>query len=286
MKEGILLGYYAERNNLLNSDFSIDLDELKDYFIQVYRYFDNRKLFDVAYNGVWKSEMYSNEEFLLHPPTMSPSPEIFFMNHLNKSDVYPIWEYYDTYNEADLFTVIEILYDNISSYDYKVGNFIKDDYKKEFAIHINNLLKRYKSGYYLNEKYGFIMEQPNDSINALMQAEVPESMDDDVMEQLKTSVKMYYRFDSNEELKKKAINILADILEPLREDLKSILNEEYEINKNDHDKLIFGIVNGFNIRHNDKKQLTEYNKPIWYDWMMQYYTSVIFTYYRLKEQYE
>ncbi|MGM0867351.1 MAG: hypothetical protein ACQEWF_22030 [Bacillota bacterium] len=277
--------YYAERNNLLNNDFSIDLDDLRNYFIHVYRYFNDKKLFDIAFKGVWQSEMYK-DDYQLHPPTMSPSPEIFFMNHLNKDEVYPIWEYYEYYKEEDLFTVIEILFDNIGSYDYKEGIFVRDEHKKEFAMHINNLLKRYKSGYYLNEKYGFIMEHSNDTLNALMQAEIPESMDNNAMEQLKTAVKMYYRFDSNEELKKKAINVLADILEPLREELKSYLNKEYDINKNDHDKIIFGIVNGFNIRHNDKKQLAEYSKPIWYDWMMQYYTSVIFTYYRLKVKYE
>lgn len=84
-------------------------------------------------------------------------------------------------------------------------------------------------------------------------------------------------------LKKKAINILADILEPLRENLKELLNNEYEVNKNSHDKLIFEVVNQFNIRHNNQKQITGYSREIWYDWMMQYYTSVIITYYRLIE---
>ncbi|GIO28274.1 hypothetical protein J43TS3_28850 [Ornithinibacillus bavariensis] len=95
---------------------------------------------------------------------------------------------------------------------------------------------------------------------------------------------MFYRFNANEESKKKAINILSDILEPLREELKDLLNNEYEVNKNSHDKLIFEVVNQFIIRHNNQKQRTEYSREIWYDWMMQYYTSVITTYYRLKEK--
>lgn len=111
-----------------------------------------------------------------------------------------------------------------------------------------------------------------------------ETFDDDTMGKMNTAIKMYYRFDSNMELKKKAINILADILEPLREDLKNTLNALYEINKNTHDKLIFDIVNNFNVRHNNKRQNTEYEMHIWYDWMMQYYTSVIVTYYKLKKK--
>ena len=127
------------------------------------------------------------------------------------------------------------------------------------------------------------MEQSNEAVNALLQTDVPKTINEGVMEQLQTSVKMFYRFNSNEESKKKAINILADILEPLRENLKELLNNEYEVNKNSHDKLIFEVVNQFNIRHNNQKQITGYSREIWYDWMMQYYTSVIITYYRLIE---
>ena len=89
---------------------------------------------------------------------------------------------------------------------------------------------------------------------------------------------------SNLEQKKKAINILADILESEREEVKDILNAEYEVPKNEHDKLIFGIVNGYNIRHNRADQKSDYSKEIWYDWMMQYYTSVIIAFYKLKNK--
>lgn len=274
--------YFLERNNLFDNSFTIDLDDFKKYFFQTYKYFEDRELFDVAYNGVWNTNQ-NFKQYQVFPPKMSPSPEIFFMNHLDKDDVYPIWEHYEYYEEVEIFTVIEILFDHICSYDYREEKFMIEEHKLEFATHINNLLKRYKSGYYLDMKYGFIMEEPNDAINALMNTEFPETMDKTVLEQLKTAVKMYYRFDSSEESKKKAINILADVLEPLRTELKEILNKDHNISMNVHDKLIFGIVNEFDIRHNNKKQFTKYSKPIWHDWMMQYYTSIIFTYYRLKK---
>lgn len=182
-----------------------------------------------------------------------------------------------------MFTLIEILYKHIGFYDFGNDKFEKREHQEEFTTLINNLLKRYKNGYYLDEKLGFIMEQSNEAVNALLQTDVPKTINEGVMEQLQTSVKMFYRFNSNEESKKKAINILADILEPLRENLKELLNNEYEVNKNSHDKLIFEVVNQFNIRHNNQKQITGYSREIWYDWMMQYYTSVIITYYRLIE---
>ena len=60
--------------------------------------------------------------------------------------------------------------------------------------------------------------------------------------------------------------------------------QEYEVPKNEHDKLIFSIVNGYNIRHNRAGQKSDYRKEIWYDWMMQYYTSVIIAFYKLKNK--
>lgn len=72
----------------------------------------------------------------------------------------------------------------------------------------------------------------------------------------------------------------------MRDDLKETLNQEYDISKNDHDRLIFGIVNGYNIRHNKADQKTDYSCEIWYDWMMQYYTSTILAYYKLKRVHE
>lgn len=65
-------------------------------------------------------------------------------------------------------------------------------------------MKRYKNGYYLDEKLGFIMEQSNEAVNALLQTDVPKTINEGVMEQLQTSVKMFYRFNSNEESKKES----------------------------------------------------------------------------------
>ena len=45
--------YYIKRKKLLNNEFSFDLDDLRRYFFQTYKYFDNRELFDVAFKGVW-----------------------------------------------------------------------------------------------------------------------------------------------------------------------------------------------------------------------------------------
>lgn len=273
--------YYAERKGLIESDFNISFEELKECFKGIYRYFDNRNCFEVAKKGVWIKPEWA-DEYQVIPALLEPTPEIFFMNNLHSSSIYPIYEYYLFYSEVELFTVIEILYDKISIYDYKENALKKDEIKKEFAIQINNILQFYDEGYFLEPNSGTITKGADDSLKMMLTEDLKAILNEDIMSQMRTAVKLYYRFDSNLEMKRKAINIMADILEPLRTELKDILNESFDVNKNDHDKLIFEIVNGFNIRHNNIKQKTDYEHEVWYDWMMQYYSSVIITFFKLK----
>jgi hypothetical protein len=274
------VSYYAKRNNLINTEFSIDLEDLRTYFYQTYKYFEDKGYFKSAFKGIYIEEDYKSN-YLVLSKTMSPTPEIFFITHLENNNVLPIYDNHEYFTEEQLFSIIEIFYDHIAYYDYQKEILVKEAPKIEFATHINNLLKRYNTGYYLNENQGFIMNQPNQALKELMNSEPPETMGDIVLNQLNTATKMYYRFNSNEEEKKKAINILADILEPIRTKLENLLNEEYDISKDKHDRLIFDIFNNFHIRHNLKRDHKNYSKPIWYDHMMQYYSSVILTYYRL-----
>lgn len=277
--------YYSERNGLIKNSLSLSLDELNNYFIKTYRYFSNKEYFECATKGVWQSIPYSNDEEQIIPPSLAPAPEVFFATRLQDRQVWPIYEFAEYYTEEILFTVIEILYDHIGVYDYSKKKLIQEEPRAEFAEHINNILKMYNGGYYIEPTNGFIMKLPNETLKQQLSYK-GEDMPNQVFQQLSTAASMFYRFDSNIETKKKAINILADILEKEREELKNLLNEEYDIPKNEHDKLIFGIVNGYNIRHNRADQKGDYSKEIWYDWMMQYYTSVIIAFYKLKTQKE
>ncbi len=278
--------FYKERNSLLDEEFRIDLESLKEYFYKIYRYFENMDAFEVAFKGVEK-EKFGQQEIIL-PVLMAPSPEIYFLNHLKKENMFPIRDAYEDYSEDELFTIIEMLYDNIGKYDWVQRKFVQENLKSDFATQINSLLKLYGNGFMLETEHGIVMEIPNEALDNLMKTDIPESMSNETLTKLRTAVRQYYKYNSNEEeafeIKKKAIALVADILESVRTDLQNLLNEEYEVNKNKHDKLIFDIVNEFNIRHDNQRQKTEYSKDIWYDWMMQYYTSIILTYYRLLEK--
>lgn len=273
-----------ERSGLINQTFKLSDDELIDYFIHIYRYFDNKGYFNSAKKGVWFSKPFS-EDIQILAPTLAPSPEVYFLNHLQDSQIWPIYEYAPDYTNDILFTVIEILYDHIAFYDYENEELIKEKPRSEFAEYINNILKMYGDGYYLESTQGFIMKLPNKALKHQLSYN-GEDMPSDVFKQLSAATNMYYRFDANLEEKKKAINILADIYEKERIIVKELFNQEYELSKNGHDKLFFGVVNEFNIRHNRADQKTEYSREIWYEWMMQYYTSVIIAFYKLKKEIE
>ncbi len=276
--------YYAERNGLITKQLQIDFMELLNYFEQIYLYFNNKDYFEIAFNGISKRVEYTNEIEQIVAPSMAPSPEVYFTTRLQRKNVWPILEYLEDYDEAILFSVIEILYDHIAIYNEDTKKIEREIPKKEFVEQINNVLRAYKDGYYLEPNNGIIMKIPNIALREQLKydgSDLPKT----VYEQLETASKMYYRFDANLEEKKKAINILADILEKERNAVKEILENEYEISEKEHDKLIFGIVNKFNIRHNNKNQIRDYSRETWYDWMMQYYTSVIITFYKLKNKY-
>lgn len=275
--------YYAERNNLLNDiNFKIDLDELKEYFLQVYNYYKEEGYFLAAEYGVNGVDDCGNE-YRIISPTLVPSPQLYFMNHLHSNEIWPIKRFIEDYDETIIFTVIEILHEHIGKYDNFREEVLKEEPREKFRTHINNILKLYNDGYMLDEKYG-IITVPNIAMKELLNENIQVIHDDVIIEQLQTAMKMYFKHDSNLEIKKKSINILADILEPLRDELKEMYGDTSS-NKS-HDRMIFGIVNGYNIRHNNDSQMTDYDKEVWYDWMVQYYTSVIIAYYKLKNKNE
>lgn len=283
VKKGeIAIEYYKERNLSLDTSYKLDLFKLREYFFHIYRYFNNKMYFEIARNGFEVRNQYG-QVTKNYPPLYIPSEEVFFMMHLRSDDVFPILENYESYSEEVLFTVIEILYSKVAIYNEDTSAIETSEVKKEFEEQINNLLKLYESGYYLEPNIGTIIHLPNTAQKNLFEEKLEEYLEDTVTSQLQTAFKMYYKFDANLEEKKKAINILADVLEPLRGDLKNILDDECNVNKRQHDALIFNIVNNFNIRHNDENQKKDYEHNIWYDWMMHYYSSVIIAYYKLKK---
>ena len=240
--------YYAERNGLIKENLQMNFKELLSFFYQTYFYFSNKGYFQSAIRGVYIGS-YDDERQLL-PPSLAPSAEVFFATKLQSKKVYPIYEYYEYYNEETLFTVIEILYDHIAYYDYEIQELITEAPRKEFCEQINNILRLYKDGFYLEPQNGFIMELPNVALKEQL-AYDGKDMGDDVYKKLCTASELYYRFDSNEEIKKKADRnneLLLKMLEKTPDD----------------PYLYFQIGQSYNMVHDDEKACYYYGKGLEY----------------------
>jgi hypothetical protein len=267
-----IMEYYGVRNGKIDlNDLKISFRKFRSFFLDTYFYFYNKNCFKLAFEG-----------YHSRPRLMAPSPEAFLFKHVGNRDVFPIEQYGDKLDQVTIFTLIEVLHqyiwnlDDLDILDYgdifDTGNTAQTEFRNE----INKFLIHLDDGYVLTEK-GYIIDLPDDGLGNLITSDLPEHTSDTVTEQVETAIKMFFKYDSNMEEKRKAINILADILEPYRKDLK-------EFTTNKHDKMIFGIVNDYGIRHNDLKQIDDYEKPIWYEWMFHYYLSTVHAVLRLKKE--
>lgn len=66
---------------------------------------------------------YGQDPEQIIAPSMAPSAEVYFATRLQSKEIWPIWQYLEDYDEATLFTVIEILYDHIGIYNYETDEF-------------------------------------------------------------------------------------------------------------------------------------------------------------------
>lgn len=280
--------FYIHRTGKDNKNFKISFNKVKEFFIETYLYYDNSNIFNEMFYGKWEEKR--GERNLICPPILCPSANVYFTIKLNDDKVFPIDDNYSRYSKEILFSVIEILYLNMGKYE-KVEDFsynteekyyYNTEIREEFRETINSFLRFYEDGFYLSNN-GLLLELPNEPILEIINKDVSDILSDEILKKFEAAIKMFLHFSTLVEEKRKAIAILADILEPLREEVKNILNDELDINKKDSDSLIFSIVNKFQIRHNDEKQNKEYNNDIWFEWMFHYYSATIIAYYSFKK---
>jgi hypothetical protein len=189
----------------------------------------------------------------------------------------------------ELFDLIEFLYDHVAkpktfnyhSWDdcgihitgdanYALGKYC---WREEMNKHLEN----FETPYTLN-KNGKIEELPSSKgLQQLSQSptshNAPETIDDRVTHACTLFLKRSATVDN----KRDALKNLADVLELLRDDLKSYMptNEENRI---------FEIANKFGIRHHNDSQQTQFNQGVYYYWIFYSYLSTIDLLARLKKE--
>lgn len=197
---------------------------------------------------------------------------------IRKPDLWPIQEKYKSYSEDDLFDVIEFLYDHVSkpidgyfhNYNacgYHYNTFDKKTGQQEFRDGVNQILCDYKEGYELSD-HGEILESPEQGLENLFAASLPTHDPDNVEQRVQAAILKFRRYRSSLDERRDSIRDLADVLEFLRPQVKSVISKKDEGD-------LFAIANQFGIRHHNDQQKQDYDKAIWYSWMFYYYLATI-----------
>lgn len=271
--------YYSVRTGILTPDKKMSFDILK-------------KLFSIAYNKLWK-DGYFQKQFGVDccdgfvEGELGEDIDSFIFINLRKENLYPIWKNLPNYTEDDLFDMIEFLHDhcskgldgyyhNYNQCGYHYDKFNDQEGQAHFRETINPLLNEYLDGFEISDK-GEILCLSENGLTNLFDADIPSKDNENVKDKIEFAILKFRRYKSTLDDRKEAIRELADVLEFLRPEIKKHLNKKDE---ND----IFNIANNFGIRHHNKDQQTDYDKPIWYSWMFYYYLATIHTVLRISKK--
>jgi hypothetical protein len=271
--------YYSARTGKNPSAVQLDLPTARRLFYIVYTEFRNKSYFQEALG-------YSCVDAGAVDGRLGQAIESAMFKRLRKSDLWPIDEMYTNYSEADLFDVIEFLYDCVSKpvdgyyhsygecgwhyhvFDYETG-------RVDFRLEMNAILQDYQDGYELSEA-GEILEASQTWGVPLIKAPLPVYDAVNVETRVDAAI---LKFRRSTEDKRDAIRDLADVLEFLRPKLKTVLTSKDESD-------LFNIANNFAIRHHHERQKRDYDQAIWYSWMFYVYLATIHASLRLIKRQE
>lgn len=271
--------YYSVRTGIITPDMAINLEVLK-------------KLFLITYNKLYKDGYFQKyfgidcEDSFIEGELGYDISAMIFVN-LRKDNLFPVHEKLSSYSEDDLFDMIEFLHDHTSkgltghyhqwnNCGYHYEEFNDQEGQKHFRETLNPILKEYLDGFEISDS-GELLRLSENGLTNLFDADIPSKDNENVKDKIDSAILKFRRFRSTLDDRKEAIRELADVLEFLRPEIKKHLNKKDE---ND----IFNIANNFGIRHHNKDQQNDYDKPIWYSWMFYYYLATIHTVLRISKK--
>ncbi|MFA7326590.1 MAG: hypothetical protein WC121_08005 [Candidatus Kapaibacterium sp.] len=271
--------YYSVRTGKITSDQTVNFDVLIRMFNITYNRLENEGYFQ-KYFGIDCNDGY------ISGVLGEDIDAIMFIN-LRKNNLYPISTNLTHYTEDDFFDIVEFLYDHCSkgisghfhnwyNCGYHFDEFNDIEGQKYYRELLNPILKNYKDGFEISDS-GEILILSDNGLSNLFLADIPTSDEENIKNKIDSAILKFRRFKSTLEDRREAIRELADVLEFLRPTIKNHLNKKDE---ND----LFNIANNFGIRHHNKEQQTEYDKPIWYSWIFYYYLATLHAVLRMKSK--
>jgi hypothetical protein len=204
-------------------------------------------------------------------------PELEMLLTIRKTGLWPVHVKAQFYTEDDFFDVLEFLYQYVSKpidgtmHSYgQCGmhweTFNKVQGQQEFRTKVNGVLAHYEQRFELSAS-GEVLHKPEAGFEPIFDADLP-SKDQNVLSRVTAAALRYRRHGSTIDDRRQAVRDLADVLEYLRPQVKSLLTSADE-------KDLFNIANNFGVRHHNDKQRTTYDAGIWLSWMFYFYLSTI-----------
>lgn len=193
---------------------------------------------------------------------------------------------FESFDEDTLFDIIELYHDTISfpidgyyhsfsgcGYHYSSFDSIKG--QEEYRREINEILADYDNGYEVSTN-GQIQLLLSSGLNELTVAPIPSKDNEKtkINDRVEWAVKKYKDRYSTIIDRREAVRELADVLEYLKPTIKENLLTADE-------KALSNIANNFSIRHNNKKQMENYNQ-VWLSWVFYLFLATIHLYLRLR----
>ena len=263
--------YYTVRTGKIKPNQEIDLKVLKRLFLVIYQKLETDGYFQ-KYFGY-----YCVDQGEVEGELGGDLDSIFFI-HLKKENLFPIHEKLESYEEDDLFDVIEFLHDHCSKgidgqyhswndCGYHYSDFSDKEGKQHYRNQLNLLLKDYSGGFEISEE-GEILQLADSGLSNLFEADVPSDDKENITDKIDKAVTKFRRYKCTIGDRQEAIRELVDILEFLRPQAKQLLDKKDESD-------LFNIANNFGIRHHNEMQKSQYDKAIWHSWMFYHYLSTV-----------
>jgi hypothetical protein len=215
--------------------------------------------------------------------------DLFIFRKLRRMEMWPLHSRIDGYSEADLFDVMELLFDhcsegkegwhhNFADCGWHYETFDKASGQARYRDKLNELLVDYGRGFQLTEE-GEIVALPSPGLEPLLEATLPTTDPANIELRVAAAVHKFRRRESSGEERRDAVRDLADVLEYLRDKTKAVLATEDE-------RDLFNIANNFGIRHHRRSQKIGYDQAVWHSWMFYVYLATIHACLRLLNQAE
>jgi len=253
--------YYARRRGI-GEYAEVSLRVLKSAFLAVFTRLSNDYYFQEAlgYHCVRDGEVQG---------TWGRNHEAFVLSELRMSDLWPMERNIDSWDEPQLLTMIEFLYDHVSAPDkgewhnysdcgYHGTTWDRNKGRERYRKLVNGILKDYGSGYVLSEQ-GEVLELTPRGLDTLADEMAVSGNADEIDNRVQGAISKFRKHNASLDDKKEAVRTLGDVLEFLKKN-------ELALPKPD-DSNLFQILNKFDIRHHNPDQSADYSREEFYPWI-------------------